>query len=85
MFENEITSKCLCKKLFLKSKSRYCCECTLYYKDIVLHYWPIPNKVTSFIGNNRRVLEVNFQENATKESRDIAVLLFPCKVPFLIG
>ena len=71
--------------LFLKSKSRYCCECTLYSKDIVLHYWPIANKVTSFIGNTPTEMEVDFQENASKGSRDIAVLLFPCKVPFLIG
>jgi hypothetical protein len=73
--------------LNLKTKSRYCCECTLYSKEIVLHYWPIAIKVTSFIGNTRTVLKVDFQENASKGSRDIAVLLlcFPCKVLFFIG
>ena len=71
----------------LKSKSRYCCECTFYSNEIVLHYWPIANKVTCFIGNTRTVLKVDFQENASKGSRDIAVLLlcFPCKVSFVIG
>ena len=73
--------------LNLKPKSRYCCECTLYSKEIVLHYWPIANKVTCFIGNTRTVLEVDFHENASKGSRYIAVLLlcFPCKVSFVIG
>jgi len=71
----------------LKSKSRYCYECTFYSNEIVLHYWPIVNKVTCFIGNTRTVLEVDFQENASKGSRDIAVLLlrFPCKVSIVIG
>jgi len=73
--------------LNLKSKSRYCCESTLYSKETVLHYWPIANKVTCFIGNTRTVLKVDFQENASKGSRHIAVLLlcFPCKVPFVIS
>ena len=30
----------------LKSKSRYCCECTLYSKESVLHYYTNTNKVT---------------------------------------
>ena len=39
--------------------------------------------MTRFIGNTRTVLEVDFQENVSKGSRDISVLLlcFPCKSP----
>jgi hypothetical protein len=50
-------------------------------------YWTIANKVTWFIGNTITVLEVDFQENASKGSLNIAVLLlrFPCKVTIFIG
>jgi len=71
--------------LNLKKKSRYCCECTLYSKEIVLHYWPIVKKVTSFIGNIRTVLKVDFQENASKGSRDIALLLLCFPKPRYCG
>ena len=86
-FESSYSARLGFSGISIKSKSRYCCECTLYCKETVLHYQPIANKLTWFIGNTRTVWEVDFQENSSKGSRDISVLLlfFPRKGSFIFG